>query len=111
MSTPQRAKLADELVRRFAAALRGAQLYSDTHPLVTRNIAALNDTLALVHATNPSIAIGIVGEELVVGDIPMPKAAENMGELMRRLQQAGIERIVIDRGVQPAELMQLIQAL
>ena len=105
MSTPQRAKLADELVRRFAAALRGAQLYAGSHPLVTRNVTALNDTLTLIHATNPSIAIGIVG------DLPVTRAAENMGELMRRLQQGGIERIVIDRGVQPAELMHLIQAL
>ncbi len=39
----------------------------------------------------------------------MPRAAENMGELMRRLQQAGIERIVIDRGVQAEELTQLVQ--
>jgi putative nucleotidyltransferase with HDIG domain len=111
MSTPPRAKLADELVRRFAAALRGAQLYADNHPLVTRNVAALNDTLTLIHATNASIAIGIVGDELVVGDIPVPRAAENMGELMKRLQQGGIERIVIDRGVQPAELTQLVQAV
>ncbi|MBM3819013.1 MAG: HD-GYP domain-containing protein [Acidimicrobiia bacterium] len=111
MSTPQRAKLADELVRRFAAALRGAQLYAGNHPLVTRNIAALHDTLTLIHSTNASIAIGIVGDELVVGDIPVPRAAENMGELMKRLQQAGIERIVIDRGVQPPELTQLVQAV
>jgi putative nucleotidyltransferase with HDIG domain len=111
MSTPQRAKLADELVRRVAAALRGAQLYAAGHPLVTRNITALADTLTLVHASLPSIAIGIVGEELVVGDIPVPRAAETMGELMRRLQQAGIERIVIDRGVQTPELLQLVQVL
>jgi putative nucleotidyltransferase with HDIG domain len=111
MSTPPRAKLADELVRRFAAALRGAQLYAGNHPLVTRNIAALNDTLTLIHSTTASIAIGIVGDELVVGDVPVPRAAENMGELMKRLQQAGIERIVIDRGVQPPELTQLVQAV
>jgi putative nucleotidyltransferase with HDIG domain len=108
MSSMQRAKVADELTRRLAAALRAAQLYAATHPLVTRTITALNDTLTLVHATVPSIAIGIVGEELVVGDIPIPRAAENMGELMRRLQQAGIERIVIDRGVQPTELTELV---
>jgi hypothetical protein len=34
-----------------------------------------------------------------------------MGELMRRLQQAGIERIVIDRGVQAAEIGQLVQTV
>jgi putative nucleotidyltransferase with HDIG domain len=111
VSSVQRAKLGDELVRRLAAALRGAQLYAPGHPLVTRNITALSDTLAVVHASVSSIAIGIVGEELVVGDIPMPKAAETMGELMRRLQQAGIERIVIDRGVEPSELEQLVQTL
>jgi putative nucleotidyltransferase with HDIG domain len=111
VTTPQRTRLADDLVRRLAAALRGAQLYAPTHPLVTRNITALGDTLAQVHTTGTSIAIGIVGEDLVVGDVPVPRAAENMGELMRRLQQAGIERIVIDRGVQASELMQLIQAV
>jgi putative nucleotidyltransferase with HDIG domain len=111
MSSSQRAKLGDELVRRLAAALRGAQLYAAGHPLVTRNVTALADTLAVVHASVASIAIGIVGEELVVGDVPVPKAAETMGELMRRLQQAGIERIVIDRGVQSSELEQLVQTL
>jgi putative nucleotidyltransferase with HDIG domain len=106
-----RARLSEELVRRLAAALRGAQLYAPGHPLVTRNIGALVDTLTLIHATTASIAIGIVGEELVVGDSPIPRAAENMGELMRRLQSSGIERIVIDRGVQPDEVTQLIQAV
>ncbi len=111
MSSMQRTKLADELVRRLAAALRGAQLYAAGHPLVVRNVTALSDTLQMVHAMTPSIAIGIVGEELVVGDIPVPRAAENMGELMRRLQQSGIERIVIDRGADAAELTQLVQTL
>ena len=59
----------------------------------------------------PSIAIGIVGDELVVGDIPVPRAAETMGELIRRLQQAGIERIVIDRGVQSDEIMRLVETV
>ena len=111
MSSMQRARLADELVRRFAAALRGVQLYAPGHPLVGRSITALAETLALIHSTSPSIAIGIVGEELVVGDIPVPRAAESMGKLTRQLQQVGIERIVIDQGVQPAELTQLIQTL
>jgi putative nucleotidyltransferase with HDIG domain len=111
MSSMQRAKLADDLVRRLAAALRGVQLYAPDHPLVARSVAALAETLALVHSTSPSIAIGIVGEELVVGDIPIPRAAESMGKLTRQLQQVGIERIVIDQGVQPAELTELIKTL
>jgi putative nucleotidyltransferase with HDIG domain len=108
MNAIQRARLADELSRRLAAAIRGAQLYAPGHPLVTRSVAALVETLGHVHEASPSVAIGIVGEELVVGDIPVPRAAETMAELMRRLHQLGIERIVIDRGVQPREIEQLI---
>jgi putative nucleotidyltransferase with HDIG domain len=111
MNATERARLADELLRRLAATIRGSQLYAPGHPLVTRSITALADTLVLVHAAMPSVAIGIVGEELVVGDIPFPRAAETMGELMRRLQHAGIERIVIDRGVQIDEIMRLVETV
>jgi len=106
-----RARLADDLVRRLAAAIRGTQLYAVGHPIVVRNIAALLEALAVIHAWSPSLAIGIVGDDLVVGDVPLPRAAENMGELMRRLQQAGVERIVIDRGVDATELTRLVRAL
>ena len=111
MSATQKAKVAEELLRRFAAALRAVQLYAPSHPLVARSIDALSEPLALVHAGAPSIVIGMVGDELVVGDIPVPRAAESMGKLIRQLEEAGIERIVIDRGVQAAELSQLVQTL
>ena len=111
MSAVQRARLADELVRRLAAAIRGAQLYSAGHPIVVRSVSALIESLEMLHASSPTLAIGIVGEDLVVGEIPVARAAENMGELMRRLQQAGVERIVVDRGVEAPEVTQLIQAL
>jgi putative nucleotidyltransferase with HDIG domain len=107
----QRARVADDLVRRLAAAIRSAQLYSTGHPIVVRSVTALTDSLAVAHATTPSLAIGIVGEDLVVGDIPVPRAAENMGELLRRLQQAGVERIAIERGAEPTEITRLIQVL
>ena len=111
MNAVHRTKIAEEIVRRLAAALRGAQLYAAGHPLVTRNVAAFADTLTLAHAGTPSLTIGIVGDDLVVGDTPVPRAAETMGELMRRLQHAGIERIVIERGVQLPELGQLVQTV
>ena len=38
MSASHRARIADDLVRRLAAALRGAQLYAPTHPLVMRSV-------------------------------------------------------------------------
>ena len=111
MNAVQRSRFADDLVRRLAAAIRGAQLYAPGHPLVVRSVTALAEALSQIHAYSASLAIGIVGDDLVVGEIPVPRAAENMGELMRRLQQAGVERIVIDRGVDVEELTQLVRAL
>jgi len=111
VNAAQRARLADDLVRRLAAAIRSAQLYSRGHPIAVRSITALIESLAVAHATAPSLAIGIVGEDLVVGDIPVPHAAENMGELLRRLQVAGVERIVVERGAETTEITSLIQVL
>jgi putative nucleotidyltransferase with HDIG domain len=111
MSAVQKTKIAEELLRRLAAALRAVQLYAPAHPLVGRSITAFAETLQLAHAGAPSIAVGIVGDDLVVGDIPVPRAGENLGKLISQLQDAGIERIVVDRGVTPAELSEFVQTL
>jgi putative nucleotidyltransferase with HDIG domain len=111
MSTSPRAKVAEEIARRLAAALRGAQLYAPDHPIVRRNVTALAESLMLALAISPTLTIGIVEDDLVVGDSPIPRAAETMGELMRRLKDAGIERIVIDGGVEPDELNELVQTV
>jgi putative nucleotidyltransferase with HDIG domain len=111
VSGAQKAKLAEDVVRKLAAALRSAQLYAPSHPLVTRTTTALLDALALAHASAPSLTIGIVGDSLVVADTPVPRAAETMGELMRRLEHAGIERIVFDHGVDAGEITTLVQAV
>ena len=111
MSAVQKTKLAEELLRRLAAGLRAVQLYAPTHPLVGRNITALADTLQLTLAAMPSIAVGIVGDDLVVGDIPVPRAGENMAKLIAQFQDAGIERIVFDSGVTSAELAELVQKI
>jgi len=105
MSAVQKTKLAEELLRRLAAGLRAVQLYAPTHPLVGRNITALADTLQLTLAAMPSIAVGIVG------DIPVPRAGENMAKLIAQFQDAGIERIVFDSGVTSAELAELVQKI
>ena len=108
MSVPQRSRLADELSRRLAGAMRGAQLYAPGHPLVTRSVKALVDTLATVHQSTSSVAIGIVGEDLVVGEIPVARAIETMGELMRRLQQPRHRAHRHRQGVQSEEIEQLV---
>src|SRR5207248_3964661 len=109
MSAP-RAQLADELLRRFAASLRSAQLYSSGHPIIARNLESLSSALQLLHTLQPAVVVGIVGDEVIVDDMPMAKA-DTLGPLIRRLQQSGVERITIERGVKAGELSQFIDAI
>jgi putative nucleotidyltransferase with HDIG domain len=62
-------------------------------------------------ANIPSLTIGIVGDDLVVADVPIPNAAENLGELMRRLRQSGVERVVFDRGATAEEVSALVRSV
>ena len=104
-------RLSEELVRRFAAAVRSAQLYAAGHPIVQRSLAAFSETLAQVLATDSSIAIGLIEHEIVVGDTPLPKGAENYGELIRRLQALGIERVAFERDVAEEALNTLVTTI
>jgi putative nucleotidyltransferase with HDIG domain len=99
-----RFQLSDDLLRRFGAALRGMQLYSPAHPIVMRNLDALLEALRTFHQHEATVVIGVLGEELIVGDQPMSKASAQMVELIRRLTSLGIERITIDRDVTLEEL-------
>jgi putative nucleotidyltransferase with HDIG domain len=97
MSAP-RFQLADELLRRLAASVRSAQLYSPGHPIIARNLESLSAAFQMLHGLQPTVTIGLVGDEVIVDDMPMAKA-DTLGSFVRRLQQAGVERITVDRGV------------
>ncbi|MEO8521579.1 MAG: HD-GYP domain-containing protein [Acidobacteriota bacterium] len=101
----------DELLRRFASGIRAAQLYAPDHPLVGRNVDGLLAVLKILHAVQPSVAIGIVGGQLVVADTPMAKASLGMAELIRRLTDNRIERVAFERGVGEPEIRPFVLAL
>ena len=106
MSASSRPQLAEELLRRLAASLRSSQLYSRGHPLIARNLEGLGRAIDALHDVAPSIVIGLVGDEVIVDDLPAGGAA-GLLPLVRRLRQIGIERITIDRGVRPDEITAL----
>ena len=108
--TAARQQLADELLRRFAAALRAGQLYSKNHPIIARNLELLVSGIQQLHEHAPSIVIGIVGDEIIVDDVPVTKA-EALGGLARRLKQISIERITIDRGATREEIATLVDTV
>ena len=108
--TAPRVQLADELLRRLAAALRSGQLYSRGHPIIARNLDALSTAIQLLHGLGPTLVVGLIGDEVVVDDMPMAKA-DAIGPLVRRLQQSGVERITIDRGVTRDEIAAFLDAV
>src|SRR3954471_7695757 len=97
MSAP-RMQLAEELLPRVHPPMRSAQLYSPGHPIIGRNLESLSAAFQMLHGLQPTVTIGLVGDEVIVDDSPLAKV-DTLGPFVRRLQQAGVERITIDRGV------------
>ena len=109
MANP-RMQLADDMLRRFTAAVRSGQLYSKAHPIVGQNVRALSLSIEQYLRIDPSLVIGIVGDEIVVGDTPIAKGDGHRG-FVRRLRQAGIERVTIDRGATPDEVASFVTTI
>ena len=108
MADPQnRVAQYDELLRRFASGVRAAQLYAADHPLIGRNVEGLLAILKSLHSLQSSIAVGILGTQLVVSDTPMTKASLGMVELIKRLKDHKIERISFERGITAEEVIDL----
>jgi putative nucleotidyltransferase with HDIG domain len=110
MTPPARAQAADELLRRFAATLRSAQLYARSHPIVARNQESLLASIQQLHTTQSAVVVGIVGDEVIVDDMPVGKG-DTLGGLVRRLKQISVERVTFDRGVTADELVALLDAV
>jgi putative nucleotidyltransferase with HDIG domain len=107
----RRVQLAEEVLRRFASAVRATQLYARTHPLVARSVVLFTEGLGLIIGQQRSITIGVVEGEFVVGDVPLPRASALMGDMLRRLQRVGVERLVFDRDVTHDEIVTLVHAI
>jgi putative nucleotidyltransferase with HDIG domain len=64
----------------------------------------------MMHGLQPTVTIGLVGDEIIVDDMPMAKA-DTLGPFVRRLQQAGVERMTVDRGVTLEEITAFLAAI
>src|SRR5258705_13768860 len=98
----------DDLVRRLAAAIRGATLYSPGHPLVQRGVDALAGLCAALSQKTDSIVIGFIGDEVVVNAERLPKSAAALVGFARDMREREIEKITIQRGVTREELRTFI---
>ncbi len=106
----RRVQGAEGLLRRFAAAVKGIQLYSADHPIVVRAIEQLIEALERLHVERASVVIGLVDRQMVVDGIPM-LTATGAAETAERFRAAGIERLAIDPDVTSDEIIAFVRAL
>ncbi len=98
----------DDLVRRLAAAIRGATLYSPGHPLVQRGVDALVGLCGTLCQKTDTIVIGFIGDEVVVNAERLPRSAAALVGFARDMREREIEKVTIQRGVTREELRAFI---
>ena len=102
---------AEDLVRRIATAVRGADLYSPNHPLVQRGIdnlvAATQQALQNAH----SIIVGFIDDEIVVDGLRLPRGTATLVGFARDLRERDIEKIALSRGLTREELKNFVAVL
>jgi putative nucleotidyltransferase with HDIG domain len=111
MDAARRLRVSEGFVRRFAAAVRSAQLYAPGHPLVQRSLDTFSESLSQLLADQPIVALGLIEREIVVGDTPLARGTDTFAELIRRLEALGIQRIAFERDVTPEALNTLVWTL
>jgi putative nucleotidyltransferase with HDIG domain len=102
---------AEDFVRRIATAVRGADLYSPTHPLVQRGIDNLSASAQEALQAVPSIIVGFVDDEIVVDGARLPRGTAALVGFARDLRDREIEKVTLTRGVTRDEIRHFVAVL
>jgi putative nucleotidyltransferase with HDIG domain len=94
----------EELVRRLAAAVRGAALYTPEHPIIQRGADALAGLCQRALMDEDALVIGLIGDEVVVNGERLLRSAAALVGFVRDLQEREIEKVTIARGVTRDEI-------
>ena len=100
-----------DLVRRVAAAVRGASLYTPQHPLVQRGVDALTSLCQTALQRAESIVIGFIGDDVVVNGQRLLKSAAALVGFARDMREREIEKVTIANGITRDELRAFVLAL
>jgi putative nucleotidyltransferase with HDIG domain len=102
----------EQLVRRLAAAVRGASLYAIEHPVVVRALGGFTTAALALLQRGPKVTIGCIGDDLVVDDTKLQlKTSASLGGFIRGLRDQEIEKITLESGATAADLKGLVEAL
>ena len=102
---------AEEIVRRLAAAMRGAELYAPNHPLVLRSVDTLATGALQALQASPTVVVGFIGEEVVVNSVRLPRGSAALVGFARDLREREIEKITFTRGLTRDDVRGLMTTL
>jgi putative nucleotidyltransferase with HDIG domain len=111
IETGARLERYEDVIKRLAATIRGARLYSAGHPRVRETGVALLKAVRGLHLTDSTALIGIVGGELIGDDTPLLRATAQRQDLIQLFESLGISRITISNGITLDELIQFVGAV
>jgi putative nucleotidyltransferase with HDIG domain len=101
----------DDLVRRVGAAVRAAELYAPTHPLVQRSATGLHAVLAPALTDTPTVIVGFLEGDVVVNDFRLPRGSATLEGLLRDMRDRKIEKITFARGLEVSDVRALMDEL
>jgi putative nucleotidyltransferase with HDIG domain len=82
----------EDLIRRFAAAVRAGSLYAPTHPIARRSVETLATAFDEQFKRSPQITIGFLGDDVIVERTRLRGSAALSG-FVRRFRERQVEKI------------------
>ncbi len=104
-------KKAEDIVRRLATALRSADLYSPTHPLVQHGLDGLSGAAIEALQAASSVVIGFIGDEVIVDGARLPRGTAALVGFARDLRDREIEKVTFSRGLTRDEVRHFVAVL
>ena len=85
-------RAAEDLIKRFSAAIRSGALYRQDHPLARRSVEALASTLESHVQRSGSVTIGFIDNDIIVGRVKLKNTGSREG-LTRHLRDRHVEKL------------------
>ena len=100
-----------ELVLALVASVRSLSLYPPEHPESKKKLEGLMKRLDLYLSQRPTLTLLLLGNEVIVEDMPLPELTKLLPKLLQRLDAIHLERILFRRGLNAEELIGFLQLL
>ena len=100
-----------EVVLALVAAVRSLSLYPPEHPESAKKLEGLLKRLDLYLSQRASLTLLVLGNEVIVEDMPLPELTKLLPKLLQRLDAIHLERILFRKGLSAEELIQFLQLL